>query len=105
MTVHLIAHPFRLGNDGRVQTHEQDSDAYIAERIALVLGCRPGERPLVPAFGVPDPTFSELSLVSVQNQMVIFNIPAQITDIRRGAVNEGHISYTISFERIEEQGA
>mgnify|MGYP002653418637 CR=1 FL=1 len=51
MTVQLIAHPFRLGDDGRVATHEQDDDAYLAERIALILGCRPGERPLVPAFG------------------------------------------------------
>lgn len=102
MTVQLIAHPFRLGDDGRIQTHEQDSNAYLAERIALVLGSRLGERPLVPAFGVGDPTFDGLTLASVQNQMVVFEIPAVITNIERDDISDSTTSYQVSFERTEE---
>lgn len=102
MTVQLIAHPFRLGGDGRVQTHEQDDDAYLAERIALILGCRPGERPLVPAFGITDPAYDGLTLASIQNQMTIFEIPAVITDIAREDISDRTSSYRVTFERAEE---
>lgn len=102
MTVQLIAHPFRLGDDGRVVTHEQDDDAYLAERIALILGCHPGERPLVPAFGVEDPAYDELSLVSIQNQMAIFEVPVQITDIVRDDTSDSTTTYRVTFEREEQ---
>ena len=102
MTVQLIAHPFRLGPDGRVLTHEQDTDAYLAERIALILGCRPGERPLVPAFGVSDPTFDGLSLASLQNQVTIFEIPVEITDVDRDDLSDSAASYRVTFEREEQ---
>ena len=105
MTVQLIAHPFRLGDDGRVFTHEQDSTAYLAERIALVLGCRPGERELVPAFGVGDPAFDGLTLASIQNQMAIFEIPAMITNVIRDDISDSTTSYRVTFERTEEQAS
>lgn len=103
MTVQLIAHPFRLSEDGRVQTHEQDSTAYLAERIALILGTHPGERPLVPAFGINDPAFDELSLAGIQNQMVIFEIPVTITSVIRNDVDDRSTSYRVTFEHVEEQ--
>ena len=105
MTVQLIAHPFRLGEDGRVQTHEQDTIVYLAERIALVLGCRPGERELVPAFGVMDPAYDGLALPSVQNQMNIFEIPATILSVDREDLSNSTTSYRVTFERTEEQSA
>ena len=105
MTVQLIAHPFRLGDDGRVLTHEQDSDAYLAERIALILGCRPGERALVPAFGVSDPAFDGLTLASIQNQMEIFEIPATITDVTHEDISDSTTSYRVTFERTEERAS
>ena len=105
MTVQLIAHPFRMGNDGRIQTHEQDSDAYLAERIAFVLGTHPGERPLVPAFGVIDPAYDELTLASLQNQMTIFEIPVTITSVTRSDVDNTTSAFRITFERNEEQDA
>lgn len=103
MTVQLIAHPFRMGDNGRVATHEQDDDAYLAERIALVLGCRPGERALVPAFGVTDPVYDGLTLASIQNQMVIFEIPVTITDLTHHDLSDSTTSYRVTFERTEEQ--
>lgn len=102
MTVQLIAHPFRMGDDGRVLTHEQDTDAYLAERIALVLGCRPGERELVPAFGVGDPAFDGLTLASIQNQMAIFEIPVTITAVERDDTSDSTTSYRVTFEREEQ---
>lgn len=105
MTVQLIAHPFRLGNDGRVQTHEQDEDQYLAERIALIMGCRPGERELVPAFGIVDPVFDGLTIASIQNQMAIFEVPVTIVDVQRDDINDSTTSYRVTFERTEEQTA
>lgn len=102
MTVQLIDHPFRLGDDGRIATHEQDTEAYLAGRIALILGCRPGERDLVPAFGVSDPAFDGLSLASIQNQMVIFEIPVQITSVEREDISDSATSYRVTFEREEQ---
>lgn len=53
----ILSHPFRLQR-GRVATVEQQSDAGDAEQIAVLCLTRPGERPLVPGYGLPDPAFS-----------------------------------------------
>lgn len=53
----IISHPFRLARDGSIATVDQTSDAGLAEQIAVLALTRPGERPLVPGFGLPDPTF------------------------------------------------
>lgn len=103
MTVQLIAYPFRLADDGRVETHEQDSEAYIAERIALILACRPGERPLVPAFGIDDPTYGNITMSALQNQMLLFGLPVQIDDVTRFDVDEANTNFTVSFQINEEQ--
>lgn len=102
MPTPLIAHPFRLSGDGSVQTHEQDTDAYLAERIALLVGTQPGERPLVPAFGINDPAFGGLSLTAVQNQVVIYGIPVTITRMEKYINNDGASTYRVTFERNEE---
>lgn len=103
MTVQLLAHPFRLGDDGGMKTHEQDSEPYLAERIALILGCRPGERPLVPTFGVSDPTFDGMELVAIQNQITIFEIPVTITGLDRDDTSYSTSTYQVTFERTEPQ--
>lgn len=53
----IISHPFRIGLTGHIATVEQSSDAAGAEQIALLCLTRPGERPLVPGYGLSDPTF------------------------------------------------
>lgn len=102
MAVQLIAHPFRLGADGSVQTHEADSEPYLAERIALIIGTQPGERVLVPGFGISDPTYSELALPALQNQVAIYNIPVKITEVHKTTMSDQQNHYRVTFERDED---
>jgi hypothetical protein len=102
MTVQLIAHPFRLAADGRVQTHEQDSEEYLAERLALLLSCRPGERILVPNFGINDPAYGGLTLAAIQNQVNIYEIPVTVTDVKRDPITDGLTRFRVTFTRNEE---
>ena len=50
--------PFRLGPGGAVAIVEQDSDRDVENLIAVAILTRPGERTLVPTFGVADPAFA-----------------------------------------------
>ncbi len=53
----MLAWPFRVRPNGRVATVEDDSDEAVAQQLALLMLIEPGERPLVPEYGVPDPTY------------------------------------------------
>ncbi len=55
----ILSHPFRFARGGAVATVEDDTDAAYAEAIAVTTLTRKGERPLVPWFGVTDPTFTD----------------------------------------------
>lgn len=52
-----LAFPVRIVNNRFVRV-EQGSDAQAAQRYAQMILTRYGERPMMPAFGVPDPTFT-----------------------------------------------
>lgn len=51
-----LSFPFRL-LAGRAVRVEQGSTEDTGQRLATILMTRPGERELVPTFGVQDPTF------------------------------------------------
>lgn len=53
----LLAHPFRLAGGGRAATLTDGTDAALADAVVRVVLTRPGELELVPAYGVPDPTW------------------------------------------------
>lgn len=54
----VISHPFRLAAGGQVATVTDGTTAANTEAVAVTALTRPGERVLVPDFGVPDATFS-----------------------------------------------
>ncbi|QKY79795.1 baseplate wedge protein [Arthrobacter phage Bumble] len=62
----VISFPFRLTATGDVATVERGSDAEVTEAIAVLLLTQPGERPLVPEYGTPDPAYAGLSAGGVQ---------------------------------------
>lgn len=76
----LISHPFRLELNGDVATVAEDSDEANAEGIAVLVLTRTGERDLVPAFGVPDPTFNGLTLADVNVGLIDYGPPVEVTD-------------------------
>lgn len=95
----LISHPFRLSRNGGIATIDDSEDEYIAERIAIIIATRPGERPMVPLFGTDDPAFDELSLPALQVQMELFEIPAIIEDMDEEPLNDGLTNVSVSFSR------
>lgn len=54
-----FAFPFRFNPDGSVAVNEQDSLADVKACVAVILSYHVGDRPELPEFGIPDPTFSE----------------------------------------------
>lgn len=74
----ILSHPFRLAANGEVATVEQNSDGATAEQLAVLILTRRGERALVPAFGVTDPTFDRLSAAEVSAGVEMFGPAARI---------------------------
>lgn len=56
MPTHLAV-PFRLDPRGQAATLKQDSPAEVAQSVRILLDTRPGERLMVPDYGVDDLTF------------------------------------------------
>jgi phage baseplate assembly protein W len=56
----IVSHPFRISGNGTVATVEQASDQGHKEQVAVLILTAVGERPMVPGFGVTDPTFNLL---------------------------------------------
>lgn len=54
--------PFALAEDGSAQTVEQGTSEEITQCVANLVGTLPGTRHAIPAYGIPDPTFSGLNL-------------------------------------------
>ena len=77
MTTGLISFPFRITPGGDVATVERCSDDEVREAIAVLLLTRPGERPLAPAYGTPDPVYAGLSAGGIQLGLETFG-PAGI---------------------------
>lgn len=56
-----LAIPFAIGNDGTAVVNEQDTSVEIVQSVAMCVGSEPGQRLLVPNYGVPDATFAGVS--------------------------------------------
>ena len=97
--VALISHPFRLLPNGSIAAREDSSTEYLAERIAVVLLVSPGERPLVPIFGVADPAYSNLDVAALTAQMSTFGIPVKIRGITKTINSDELTDYLVEFEK------
>lgn len=80
----VLSFPFRLASDSGIATVEQGSDPEIDEAIAVALLVEPGERTLVPTFGVADPAFAGFELGALQRHLNDFGPPVdvQALDVR-----------------------
>lgn len=57
MRIPHLAVPFRLARDGSVATVDQDSDIELLQTVGVLIDTRPGDRQVVPDYGVDDLTF------------------------------------------------
>lgn len=64
MPQHLTL-PIAVTGSGRLATVEQDSEADVAQSVALLIETRPGERRAEPGYGVPDPLFGGIDVAQV----------------------------------------
>lgn len=79
----LLAHPFRVGDDGSAVTVTDGSPDHWAQVVAVTVLTRKGERPLVPLFGVADPAFADLDVAEVNANLATFGpleLRAELTD-------------------------
>jgi hypothetical protein len=79
--VEILSHPFRFVG-GRPATVETGTDAAAAEAIVIVAGVEPGERDLVPDFGLAAPTFGAgtVDVAGLNAQLAVFGPPGVRVD-------------------------
>lgn len=77
----ILSYPFRLAPNGAVAVVDQDSEQADREQIAVLALTVLGERPLVPAFGVNDPTHQGFELTELVAGIGTFGPPVNIADV------------------------
>lgn len=75
----LLSYPFRLSPIGRVATVTQGSAEAAAEEIAQLVLTEPGERPLVPEYGINDPTFGRIDVGDIAAAVQIWGPGVAVT--------------------------
>lgn len=107
MVAQVLSFPMRLQSNGRLALVEQDSEGHIAEELATICLSRPGERGLVPDFGIEDPSFEGgISPEEIASQAAIFGVPAVVTEVHSLPTDDTNVAVLITFEGapIEDDG-
>jgi hypothetical protein len=95
--VRLLQHPFRVAPAGSVATVEQGSDEANAQLIATLILTRPLERPLVPAFGTPEPTFDGFKPSELLAAVAAWGPDVTISDVNVDPVDATTQAVTVSY--------
>ncbi|AKL88321.1 baseplate protein [Gordonia phage GMA6] len=101
MSTQLLSFPFRLDKQGYAVTNDDESDVYCAERLSVLLGTRPGERQMAPAFGVNDPAFEGFTASALSVQVAQYGLPVEITRIRRSYLNDAQENVVVEFNMAQ----
>lgn len=94
----LLSHPFRVTGNGNVATAEEYTEDYLAERLALLMTVRNGERPLVEDFGLGDLEYQGVIESAVITQVQLWGIPIVISTVKETVVDDTQVEYAIDFE-------
>lgn len=73
-----FALPFSLTANGGVAVTQQDSIDDISQCVEMALGCTQGTRLVVPDFGVTDPTFTDVSPGTLEQQVKVYEPRAEL---------------------------
>jgi hypothetical protein len=98
----LISFPFRLSTNGSVATREDGDEDYYAEELAVLLMTVPGERVLLPGYGLNDPTFAELDQSVLTAQVALYGPPVAITSLSSTYTSDTQQDVVVGFEPINE---
>lgn len=100
MVARLMLHPFAITVSGRVATAQQGSDAYIDSQLRVVIGTHLGERDMCVPYGVPDPTFAQLSAADIQTCVDRFGPDdCVITDLQQVGTSDLTDRVTLTWQR------
>lgn len=95
----ILAYPFRILPGGIVDLVDQDSDVGHGQQVAVIVATRRGERPLVPTFGIDDPTFTaNVSLNDVAASVELFGPPVTIVDVTAGPIRRSRVEVEVTFQ-------
>lgn len=92
----ILSFPFRIAG-GKAVHVEESSDAGRAEMLAVLLSTRIGERPMVPGYGVTDPTFDELDAGEVAAGVALYGPAVVITGVDTVFTDAASMDVTVSF--------
>lgn len=93
----LLSFPFRISRQGVAVTHDDMSEQYCAERLSIIVGTRPGERVMVPTFGVNDPAFEGFTAQALMIQATQYGLPVDIQRVRRSILNDAQEHVEVQF--------
>lgn len=85
----ILSHPFRLTAGGAAATVAQDSDTAAVEQVAVLALTQPGERVLVPAFGVHDPAFAGFEVTELAAGIAAYGPPVRLKAVEVTARDDG----------------
>lgn len=94
----MLAFPFRVGPAGHLGTVDDTSDEGISQLIAAAVLTRPGERPLYPTFGIPDPTFSKLVGPNLAAVLAQYGPAVQVSAVDTNFTNSTTQEVTINYQ-------
>lgn len=101
MTVQLLSFPFRQNAKGEIITKDDTQAEYCAERLTIILGTRPGERVMVPDFGVNDPAFEGFTEQTLRIQVSRYGLPVEIDSVRKSYISDEQESVVINFDMAQ----
>lgn len=94
----LLSFPVRLGDGGGFAARDDADEAYYAEELAQLVQTEPGERELVPGYGLNDPTFGALDAAMLTAQVTLYGPPVAIVMVTQRPVGSNRTDVSVSFK-------
>jgi hypothetical protein len=94
----LISFPFRLAGTGSIASRDDGDENYLAEELAQLVQTHPGERELVPTYGLNDPAFATFDKAMLIAQVATFGPPVSIQRVEVRTLSDEQQDVVIKFE-------
>lgn len=100
----VFAYPMRVRTDGSIAKVENMSEPQIAQELAMLVLTEPGERGLVPEWGLDsvDET-NGLEEIELEVKVEMFDIPAEIVSVERFHDGSDVDRITIEFDQVTSE--
>lgn len=93
----VFSYPFRLTDNGSIATVEQKSSQATAEQIAMLILTEQGERQMLPAYGITNPTFDEVSTSEIALQVALYGPDVSISNVTAYYPDQSTLTVNVEF--------